>query len=129
MRLYPELRDTAPDSWKFENEIGNGERYRFALEYNCVFCHIASRSGGRWEVVVNHRPDSTDDAIFETVEEEWQSSLSLASAVMALYTAAVENTIDSLSSYADLPPDVVDGMPGANAIERTARNERGEQSS
>ncbi|WP_435181270.1 hypothetical protein [Halorussus sp. AFM4] len=129
MRLIPELQDAAPDNWAFETEIGNGERYRFALEYSCVFCHIASRSGGRWQVVVNYRPDSTEDAIFGMEEEKWQNALSLASGVMALYTAAVENTIDSLSSYADLPPDVVDGMPGANATQRSPSNEKGERSS
>lgn len=129
MRLIPELQDTAPDSWELESEIGNGERYRFALEYSCIFCHIASRSGRRWEVVVNHLPDSTEDAIFQTIEDEWQSALSLASAVMALYTAAVEDTIDSLNSFADLPPDVVEGMPDTNATETAPRNERSQGSS
>jgi len=119
MKLISELQDTAPDSWEFENEIGNGERYRFALEFNCVFCHISSQSGGRWKVVVNHHPDSTEDPVFQKIEDEWQSSLSLASAVMALYTAAVEDTIDSLNSFA-LSPDDAEGMPGAD----TTANER-----
>jgi len=87
-RLYPELQDTAPSHWEFENEIGNGERYRFAHEYNCVFCHIASQGGGHWEVVVNQRPDSTDELVFQPAVDEWQCALALAKSIMQFYSEA-----------------------------------------